>query len=88
MLKRKKPELEQKYRLPELGLFGSFARGDHRSDSDIDMLVDFDGPIDGFQFIRLAHEREDMFQRKTDVVSRDGIRPQYMPFVEECLIRV
>jgi uncharacterized protein len=88
LLKRKKPELEQKYDLSELGLFGSFARGDYRPDSDIDILVDFKGQIDAFAFIRLAHELEDLFQHKTDVVSRGGIRQQYIPFVEKSLIRV
>jgi predicted nucleotidyltransferase len=43
MLKAKKPELEIKYPISELGLFGSYARGDHNPQSDIDILVDFNG---------------------------------------------
>lgn len=88
LLKKKKPELEQKYLLSELGLFGSFARGDYNNRSDIDILVDFKGHIDAFDFIRLAHELEDLFQQKTDVVSRGGIRSQYLPYVEKNLIHV
>jgi predicted nucleotidyltransferase len=88
LLKKKKPELEQKYLVSELALFGSYARGDYRPDSDIDILVDFRDNIDAFAFIRLAHELQDLFQHKTDVVSRGGIRSQYLPFVEKNLIHV
>jgi predicted nucleotidyltransferase len=70
-----------------LGLFGSFARGDQGAHSDIDILVDFDGHI-GIRFIKLAHELEDLFQQKIDLVSRKGIKPRYLPFVEKSLIHV
>lgn len=88
LLKEKKPELEKKYHLSELGLFGSYARGDHHEQSDIDILVDFSARIDGFDYIRLAHELEDMFQNKIDLVSRHGIKSGYLPFVEKNLIHV
>lgn len=87
-LKQKKPELEKRYALSELGVFGSFARGDQEQSSDIDILVDFNKRIDGFQYIRLAHELEDLFEQKIDVVSRKGIKPKYLSFVEKSLIHV
>ena len=88
ILKKNKPALSAKYPISELGLFGSFARGDYHEQSDIDILVDFDGRIDGFDYIRLAHEFEDLFRHKIDMVSRKGIKPQYLPFVERNLIHV
>jgi len=88
LLKAKKPELAKRYPISELGLFGSYARGDYNEKSDIDILVDFNARIDGFDYIRLAHELEDMFQYKIDLVSRDGIKPGYLPFVEKNLIHV
>jgi uncharacterized protein len=88
LLKAKKPELEQKYALSELGLFGSFARGDFNQQSDIDILVDFHRSVDGFQFIRLAHELEDLFNYKVDVVSRGGIKKPFLPYIEKNLIHV
>lgn len=88
ILKERKPELQKRYPISELGLFGSFARGDNSDQSDIDILVDFDGRIDGFDYIRLAHELEDAFNYKVDLVSRKGIKPKYLPFVEKNLIHV
>lgn len=88
ILRFNKSDLEKKYPISELGIFGSFSRNDYSSGSDIDILVDFSDRIDGFQFIRLAHELEDLLQRKVDVVSRKGIKPSYLPFVEKDLIYV
>jgi uncharacterized protein len=88
ILKDRKPDLQKRYPISELGLFGSYARGDFNEQSDIDILVDFNGRIDGFDYIRLAHELEDAFKYKIDMVSRKGIKPKYLPFVEKSLIHV
>jgi len=88
ILKEKKAYLQKKYPISELGIFGSYARGDFNEKSDIDILVDFNGRIDGFEYIRLAHELEDTFNQKVDIVSRKGIKPQYLPYVEKSLIHV
>ncbi|HRP55277.1 nucleotidyltransferase family protein [Agriterribacter sp.] len=88
ILKDKKQELEKKYLISELALFGSYARGDYHANSDIDILVDFNGCIDGFDFIRLAHELEDSFNYKIDLVSRSAIKPGYLPYVEKNIIHV
>lgn len=87
-LRLKKPEQEQKYALSELGFLGSYSRGDAGKASDIDILVDFNKRIDGFEYIRMAHELEDLFDCKIDVVSRSGIKEQYLPYVEKSLIHV
>jgi len=87
ILRAKKTELEERYPISELGLFGSYARGDYNEQSDIDILVDFNGRI-GIEFIALAHELEDTFHTKIDLVSRKGIQPKYLPFVEKHLIHV
>ncbi len=87
ILKDQKKELEKKYPISELALFGSYARGDNHEKSDIGILVDFNGRI-GIEFISLAHELEEIFQTKVDLVSRKGIKPYYLPFVEKNLIHV
>jgi len=79
--------LEKKYPISELALFGSYARGDNHEKSDIDILVDFNGRI-GIEFISLAHDLEDILNSKVDLVSRKGIKPKYLPFVEKDLIHV
>jgi predicted nucleotidyltransferase len=87
ILRSQKKNLEKKYPISELALFGSYASGDHHEQSDIDILVDFNGRI-GIEFISLAHDLEDIFNTKVDLVSRKGIKPKYLPFVEKNLIHV
>jgi len=48
-LKRLKPQLAAKYGVNEIGLFGSITRDDSSTDSDVDIVVDFDRPI-GIEF--------------------------------------
>jgi len=50
------PELRRCYPIAHLGVFGSWARGEQREGSDLDLLVDFDGPIDLFAYARLQEE--------------------------------
>jgi predicted nucleotidyltransferase len=88
MLNEKKEYLQKRYSISELGIFGSYARGEVNLKSDIDILVDFNSRIDGYEYIRLAHELEDTFNQKVDVVPRKGIKPQYLPYVDKCLIHV
>ena len=87
ILRTKKSELKKKYPISELGIFGSYASGSYTAASDIDILVDFDKQV-GIEFIQLAHDLEDMFHVKVDLVSRKGIKPRYLTVVEKNLIHV
>ena len=78
ILREHKTEMVQKYRVREIGIFGSFVRGEQKKRSDIDILVEF-SPRDIPGLIRLC-EMERYFQRllrkKVDVVIKSGIRPE------------
>jgi len=82
-----KPSLISKYNISELGLFGSVVRNDFSSESDIDILVGFSRPI-GIEFIDLAEELEASLNRKVDLVSRNGIKPQYFQAIQSELVYV
>jgi predicted nucleotidyltransferase len=84
ILAKAKPELQKKYPLSELAVFGSYARGDADEHSDIDVLVDFNGVI-GMKYFDLIDDISVLFKTKVDVVSRRGIKPNYLPFVKEDL---
>lgn len=82
-----KPSLVTKYHVSELGLFGSVVRDDFSHMSDIDIMVDFSRPI-GIEFIDLADELEIQLNRKVDLVSRKGIKPQYFDAIQPEIIYV
>ena len=71
-----------------LALFGSVARGQARPDSDVDFLVEFEGPATFDQYMGLKCFLEDLLARLVDLVTRKGIRPQLVPYVEREAVHV
>lgn len=62
-----KVELEQKFGVRRIGIFGSYARGESRDDSDIDVVVELRKP-DMFCLVGIKQTIEDALQRKVDIV--------------------
>jgi predicted nucleotidyltransferase len=78
-LQKNKATLEQ-YGVKQIGLFGSFVRDEGTDESDIDFLVDFEPGKKTFDnFMDLAFFLEDLFQRKVEVVTRQGLSPYIGP---------
>ena len=75
-LRELKPELMARYKVRGIGLFGSWARKEQDTDSDIDLLVDFDSEADLFDLIGLSLYLEDEFGRSVDVVPRKALREE------------
>jgi len=72
------PELAEKFGVAELGLFGSRVRGDHRTDSDLDVLVEFQvGRIPGFfGFGDLEDCLTERLGVRVDLVHRPALKPE------------
>jgi uncharacterized protein len=62
-------------------LFGSMARGDHRSDSDIDIMIEIapDIGITVFDYVEIKDYIATLFTEPVDVVNRDGLKPYLRP---------
>ncbi len=75
-LKAIKPELAQRYYVKQIGLFGSFARGEQSETSDVDILVEFSKPISFFKFLELEERLESELNHKVDLVSRKALKPR------------
>lgn len=84
ILKDHKQELMEKYPIKSLALFGSYSRGDYNDKSDIDIMVELTRPS-GLEFIKMAYELEEIFQKKVDLVSKNGVKPRYMKLIEKDL---
>jgi hypothetical protein len=76
-LKESKAFLRSKYGVKELAVFGSYARDEQSSESDVDILVTIDRPL-GLEFVDLAVELENILQHKVDLVSSGGIKSRYL----------
>ena len=86
-LRQHKPELQRKYPVSRLGVFGSYARGEATNESDIDIAVEISESM-GLNFIAMADEIEGVFGIKTDVVPKRSIKPEYLRNVEKDIVYV
>jgi len=84
-LREQHATLSGSYPIQRLALFGSWARGDAREDSDVDILVEVDPSI-GLRFVDLGDQLEKALGRRVDLVSRRAIKPAYWKQIEAELI--
>jgi len=75
-LKALKPRVTAQYKVREIGLFGSFVRGEQRENSDIDVLVEFEEGADLFDWVGLALFLEGVLQRRVDVIPKKALREE------------
>jgi uncharacterized protein len=71
-----------------LEIFGSVVRGEARPDSDIDFLVEFDGPASFDRYMDVKLYLEDLTARRVDLVTRAALKPRLRPAVEAEAVRV
>jgi uncharacterized protein len=87
VLSEHKKDLQKKYPLKSIALFGSFARGEQKTDSNIDLLVDFTEPV-GMELIELVLELEEILGSKVDVVTYNAIQRRLFPYIKQDLTYV
>ena len=75
IIRSKKPEMESRYGVQRLGLFGSYVRERQKKKSDIDILVAFNRDIDLFDFLDLREYLESQLQAKVDLVMETALKP-------------
>ncbi len=77
------PELAEKFGVAELGLFGSRVRGDHREDSDLDVLVTFlpGARVSLFTIGGLATTLEEGLEVGVDLAIKDNLEPRLKPYI-------
>jgi len=88
ILARSKAELTERYGVNSLALFGSTARGTAGKDSDIDVLVGFDGPATSERYFGVQFYLEDLLGKPVDLITERALRPELKPFIERDRINV
>jgi len=75
VLERRKPEIQRKFKVKEIGIFGSYTKGKQKENSDVDILVEFSEPVGLFEFMDLEEYLQSLFGVKVDLVSRKALKP-------------
>ena len=83
------PEMPQRFDVTRLALFGSHAREEAHANSDIDVLVGFDGPATSARYFGVQFFLEDLCSAcPVDLVTEKALRAALRPFVERDAVHV
>jgi len=88
LLTEHKPVLVERFGVIALAVFGSTARDSAGEGSDIDILVNFDGPATSDRYFGVQFYLEDLLGRRVDLVTEKALRPELRPFIEKEALRV
>ncbi|TAK59720.1 MAG: nucleotidyltransferase [Bacteroidetes bacterium] len=73
---KQRNRLKDKYSVTEIGIFGSYVRGEQDRGSDVDIVVDFVELPDLLNFLELERYLERIIKRKVDLVRKGAIRKE------------
>lgn len=76
ILSERKSWLCETYQITELGIFGSYARGEQTQDSDVDVLIDYEQAPTLFEVVNLRDFLRDLIGLPVDVVTKNGLKPR------------
>jgi len=88
LLTQHKPELIRRFGITDLALFGSTVRDAARPDSDVEVLVSFDGPATAKRYFGVQFYLEDLLGCPIDLVTDKALRPQLRPYIEASAVHV
>jgi len=88
ILTKNKLALAQRYGVTRLALFGSTARDAARDESDVDILVAFDGPATSERYFGVQFYLEDLLGCSVDLVTEKALRPELRSFIEKEAVHV
>lgn len=85
-----KKELKEKYSVKSIGVFGSYARGQQKKTSDVDILVEFDesAELSLLDFIGLENYLSSVLGVKVDLVEKQALKPRIGKHVLEEVVSV
>jgi len=76
ILKQYKNELATKYKIKEIGIFGSYVRNEQKKGSDVDILIEFDEVPDLFKFLEIERYLEGLLGVRVDLIRRKALREE------------
>ena len=88
ILTERSEEVRRRFAVNDLAIFGSTARDETRTESDLDVLVTFEGPSEFDRFMDLKFYLEELLGVRVDLVTQRALRPELRPQIEREAIHV
>ena len=76
ILRQKKQILRERFKVKEIGIFGSFVRGEEKDTSDLDILMELEKPVGLIKFVGLQNYLSDELGDKVDLVTKSALKPR------------
>lgn len=81
-------EVVKKFNPAMVGIFGSYARYEQTTESDLDLLIDFNSKITLLDLIGMEQELSELLGIKVDLVTKRSVKTNLLPFIQKDLIRI
>ncbi|MCL0077705.1 nucleotidyltransferase family protein [Peptococcaceae bacterium] len=88
IINQRRKELEEKYKVKSIAIFGSYVRGEQIEDSDIDILVEFKEPVSLLHIVSVENYLSDILGIKVDVIPKKNIREELREIILSEAIQV
>jgi len=74
VLRERREFLRERFKVRRMGIFGSWVRNEQKKGSDIDILVEFEGPVGLLDFLALENYLSDLLGIKVDLVMESALK--------------
>jgi predicted nucleotidyltransferase len=88
ILRAQKPYLRDEFNVSVIGIFGSYVRAGQKTDSDLDVLVEFEKSVGLLKFIALENYLSNVTGVKVDLVMKDALKPRIGKYILEEVVLV
>lgn len=88
VLEQQKPALAKRFKVGEIGIFGSYLRGEQTAASDLDLVVSFREPVSLLEFVHLENHLSDVLGVKVDLVMKSALKPRIGKHILEEVVLV
>lgn len=75
LIQKNKDKLREQYGLKEIGIFGSYVRGEQGEESDVDILIELEKPIGFVRFMRLENALSGLLGTRVELVTKKALKP-------------
>ena len=75
LLLKHKEEFRKQYGLKEIGIFGSYIRGEQNEGSDVDILIELEKPISFVRFMKLENALSELLGVRVELVTKKALKP-------------
>ena len=79
-------DITSKFNPKMIGIFGSYARGEHNQNSDLDILIDFEQELNLLEIIGLEQELTEKLGIQVDLITLKSLNPRLKEYVKKDLI--